>query len=82
MVAADLLKNLESAPASPQEDPELFTWLRNAMDRGGAGGSFLKSFAEAAFRADDDNYRLLRPIVLVLKGKYPKYSEVVDADRS
>jgi hypothetical protein len=76
LVAVDLLRNLETAPACPQVDPELYPWLRNAID---GGGRFVANLAQAAFRADEDNYRLLRPFLLIMKHKYPKYSEGANA---
>jgi hypothetical protein len=36
-------------------------------------GSFLEAFVAAVRRADDGNYALLRPTILALKAKYPKY---------
>ena len=54
------------------EDLELWDWLRNARD---FAGDFLKSLAEAGLRADADNYAILRPVLLQMKAKYPKYGE-------
>jgi len=52
------------------DDPELLEWLAKAdMD----GGGFLRSIARAALVADADNYPLLRPVILKLREKYPKY---------
>jgi hypothetical protein len=36
-------------------------------------GHFLYSFAETVCRADDTNYPILRPSLLALKAKFPKY---------
>jgi hypothetical protein len=36
-------------------------------------GSFLEDFAKTVCRADPTNYPLLRPAVLALKAKFPKY---------
>lgn len=55
------------------EDDELVKWLQEARH---FGGSFVKAIAEAGLRADDDNYALLRPVLLVLKDKYPKYGHM------
>ena len=55
-------------------DPELDTWLGNLM-RMGCGG-FLQSIYQVAVCADPDNYELVRPLLLELKKKYPKYAEV------
>jgi hypothetical protein len=53
-------------------DPDLFTWLSNASAH---AGDFLKNIAEAGLRADPQNYPILRPTLLALKAKYPKYAE-------
>jgi hypothetical protein len=58
-------------PTDPRLDPELTNWIF-AIPRLRAG-DFLRSVAEAAIRADDENYRILRPALLRLKAKYPKY---------
>lgn len=55
-----------------QTDEELMDWLFNGMQR---GGGFIKSICEAAMRADSENYALIRPALLELKKKHPKYSE-------
>lgn len=52
------------------DDPLLLEWLANA-DRD--GGGFVSSIARAALVADDENYPLLRPVLLRLRLKYPKY---------
>lgn len=52
------------------DDPELLEWLAKA-DR--YGGGFVSSMARAALVADDSNYPLLRPLILQLRVKYPKY---------
>lgn len=36
-------------------------------------GDFLLTLAEAAARADPENYELLRPALLAIQAKYPKY---------
>ena len=60
---------------SAQEDNELFDWLLNAAGHGTSppAGDFLKNFAEAALRADTENYLVLRPVLVVMAEKYPKY---------
>ena len=55
------------------EDDEMAWWLREAQIY---GGSFIKAIAEAGVRADDDNYAILRPVLLQLKDKYPKYGHM------
>jgi len=53
------------------EDPELCDWLLN-IDKMRAG-DFLRALARAAMQADFDNYALLRPVLLQMKVKYPRY---------
>lgn len=55
-----------------QEDRELSDWLFNAV---AGGGGFVSAIAEAAMRADGLNYPILRPALLQLKDKYPKYAQ-------
>lgn len=55
-------------------DVELIDWLLNASMW---SGGFLKSLAEAGLRADSENYPILRPVLLEMKGKYPKYDRPV-----
>ena len=55
------------------DDLELKQWLYNARER---GGSFVKSLFFTAVSADDDNYAILRPVLLQLKAKYPVYSKI------
>jgi len=52
------------------DDPELLEWLSNANQE---GGGFVSSIARAALVADDENYPVLRPVLLVLRKKYPRY---------
>ena len=47
------------------------TWLDNASR---FGGSFVKTFANACYCADDDNFRLLKPVLATIMTKYPNYS--------
>jgi len=58
------------------DDPLVLEWLTNARQN---AGDFLKNLAEAALRADCENYRFVRPIVIVMRAKYPLYeaSDVV-----
>lgn len=60
-----------------QEDTELFTWLQNASGHGTmpAAGDFLKNLAEAGIRADPLNYSIMRPVLLTMMARYPKYKE-------
>ena len=57
------------------EDGELFDWLYGVLNhRPVEAGGFLHAIADAANRADYANYSLLRPVLLQLCSKYPKYS--------
>lgn len=47
-------------------------WLNNAIRY---GGTFVKSFAECCFNADDENFKLLQPVLVQLMQKYLRYSE-------
>ncbi len=60
------------APGPADQDAALFDWLVSASGHHGAG-DFLRSLAEAGLRADSFNYALLRPVLLQMKAKYPKY---------
>lgn len=52
------------------DDPELLEWLGGAALQ---GGSFIRSLATAALVADHDNYLRLRPLLIDMRLKYPKY---------
>lgn len=45
-------------------------WLDNASRR---GGSFVSTFARACFCADDDNFKLMEPVLDSMMIKYPTY---------
>jgi hypothetical protein len=52
------------------DDPELLEWLAKAnLD----GGMFVASLARAALVADHENYPILRPVLLVMRAKYPAH---------
>lgn len=53
------------------EDNELHPWLVSAQDY---GGGFVKTLASAALQADTHNYDLIRPCLLRIAAKYPKYA--------
>lgn len=48
------------------------TWCDNATAR---GGSFVSTFARACFCADDANFALLKPVLVQMMQKYPRYGE-------
>ncbi len=52
-------------------DLELRDWLRWASDWG-TTPSFVRTIAEAALIACSPDYVLLRPVLLVLKRRYPQ----------
>ena len=53
-----------------ETDAQLKHWMQNASFW---GGGFLKTLMEAAYRADDENYAMLRPVLLQMQAKYPEY---------
>lgn len=58
-----------------QEDAELLSWLLGiANNKPHRAGDFLHALADAALRADCENYPLMRPFLLEMKKKYPQYS--------
>jgi len=57
------------------DDPELLEWLAKADQN---GGGFVSAIARAGLVASDENYVLLRPLLFMLRVKYPKY-EASDA---
>jgi hypothetical protein len=59
---------------SGHDDPDLHRWLLNIVNEKQAG-DFLKLLAMAALRADHENYPLLRPALLKISKRYPKYNE-------
>jgi hypothetical protein len=63
-------------PTSAQADPELTDWLFGVLENRPVGaGAFVHRLAEAAACADWENYPLLRPVLLQMKAKYPRYSK-------
>ncbi len=58
-----------------QDDLELIDWVLGITSERASPGDFLRAVAEAATRADWENYPILRPALLELKKKYPYYSE-------
>jgi hypothetical protein len=52
------------------DDGELLEWLCNADQ---TGGGFIGALARAALVADWENYPLLRPVLVEMRKKYPKY---------
>lgn len=61
-----------------QEDLELWSWIENAHRE---AGSFLRAITRAALYADAENYKLLRPILLEFKAKYPKFNTPMTGTR-
>lgn len=52
------------------DDPELLEWLAKAAQD---GGGFVGAVARAGLVADAENYPLIRPLLMVMRKKYPKY---------
>jgi hypothetical protein len=62
-----------------EDDPELLEWLAKANQE---GGGFVSAIARAALVADWENYPLLRPLLIELRAKYPRYepSDTIKAE--
>lgn len=57
-----------------QDEEEIQRWLFGvANNEPNQAGDFLKTFVAAALRADAGNYPILRPAVMALKQRFPKY---------
>ena len=63
----------QEQPSSAWADDSMRHWYRGALDR---GGSFTVHIVSAAMAADPENYRLIRPVMLKLKEKYPEFEKV------
>jgi hypothetical protein len=61
------------------DDREMLEWIVNASQK---GGGFLSKLAAAALSADFENYPILRPVIVVMRAKYPEYeaSDAVKAE--
>lgn len=60
------------------DDPELIDWLLGITNREPVpSGDFLYHLANAAVRADMQAYALLRPALLKLRNRFPKYRCVI-----
>ncbi len=57
------------------DDPRVLDWVNNAADDRRNAGSFVANFAKACLHADHENYRLIRPALVILIRKYPEYSD-------
>jgi hypothetical protein len=63
------------------QDPDLHNWIWGLVEcKPTRPGSFLAALGDAAVRADEANYELLRPALLAIKAKYPKYHAPGDRD--
>ena len=62
-----------------EDDAELLEWQANANQ---SGGGFVSAIARAALVADDENYPIIRPALLQIRAKYPRYepSDLVKAE--
>ena len=64
-----------------QGDPELLPWLLGIANGKPVGaGGFLTALAGAALRADSQNYTDLRPALLAIRDRFPKYHDDVGAE--
>jgi hypothetical protein len=57
-----------------QDDEDIRRWI-HGINQGDPEhpGSFLRNFAATVCQADSENYPLLRPSIIALKAKFPKY---------
>lgn len=53
-----------------EDDPELLEWLAKAAQE---GGGFISAIARAGLVADFENYPQIRPLLISMRAKYPKY---------
>lgn len=57
-----------------ESDPDVAPWVYGILHgEPTSAGGFLQALAEAANRADPDNYPALRPALLQIMARYPKY---------
>jgi hypothetical protein len=57
-----------------EDEEEIRLWIKGINQSQPCDpGGFLHAFAAAVCRATDDNYPILRPALLALKAKFPKY---------
>jgi hypothetical protein len=57
-----------------EEDEELGPWVYGVLHgEPTKPGGFLTELTSAAARADHENYIVLRPALMVMAAKYPKY---------
>lgn len=52
------------------DDHELLEWLAKASQ---FGGGFVSAVARAGLVADHETYPLIRPLLIEMRKKYPKY---------
>lgn len=64
-----------SAPMVAQQDEEEIQRWIYGVENGAPmpAGDFLRTIVAAALRADYENYPLMRPLIVALKQKFPKY---------
>lgn len=68
----------ERGPMPPlvaqQDEEEIQRWIYG-VENGAPmpAGDFLRTIVAAALRADYENYPLMRPLIIALKQKFPKY---------
>lgn len=81
-ISGEVLKQCDSVlirdamMQSAATDEELIPWLYGIVNgRPEPAGDFLKAIADAAVRADPENYPILRPALLELQKKFPKYND-------
>lgn len=78
LIHADRVR-AERGPMMPmiaeQEEADVQRWIWGVANSSPTeAGDFLQAFVKAVLRADHQNYPLLRPAVIALKAKFPKYN--------
>ena len=58
-------------------DFELRWWISRAANY---GGGFVSAFAKACGKADEHNWTILRPTLIQISEKYPKYFQDMEAN--
>jgi len=66
--------------ATIQEYPDELDYVNAKLRVSDRLESFLTAFLYACLRADGENYELIRPALLALRGKYPAHPALLAAE--
>lgn len=58
-----------------QDNPAVLDWANGVSNPTSGAGDFLKAVADAARRADHENFPVLYPSLVYFVAKYPQYLE-------